>query len=211
MIYLVEGNDNKKKNSFLKTIYEKEKPIIISKEEASRELILSYAESRSLFGDKKIFLMEDFIKEGVVSFSKEELSILEKVDNVFVFLEDKIKVADLKIYKNFSQINTFNLKTTAKPFKINVFDIAELFARKNKIGAWINYRKAIDLGIEPEEISGILLWKIRTMAMNRNSLFTKEELSNYFNQITDIYHLAHLGKIDMVLGLEHFILSSLSK
>jgi hypothetical protein len=33
--------------------------------------------------------MEDFIKEGVVSFSKEELSILEKVDNVFVFLEDK--------------------------------------------------------------------------------------------------------------------------
>ena len=77
MIYLVEGNDNKKKNSFLKTIYEKEKPIIISKEEASRELILSYAESRSLFGDKKIFLMEDFIKEGVVSFSKEELALLE--------------------------------------------------------------------------------------------------------------------------------------
>jgi hypothetical protein len=49
------------------------------------------------------------------------------------------------------------------------------------------------------------------MAMNRNSLFTKEELSNYFNPITDIYHLAHLGKIDMALGLEHFILSSLSK
>ncbi len=211
MIYLIEGNDNKKKNSFLKSIYEKEKPIIISKEEASRELILSYAESRSLFGDKKIFLMEDFIKDGAISFSKEELGILEKVDNIFIFLEDKIKVADLKIYKNFSQVNTFNLKTAPKTFKIKVFDIAELFARKNKIGTWISFRKAIDLGIEPEEISGILLWKIRTMAMNKNGFFTKDELSNYFNQITDIYHLAHLGKIDMVLGLEHFILSALSK
>ena len=57
--------------------------------------------------------MEDFIKDGVVSFSKEELALLEKVDNVFIFLEDKIKVADIKAYKNFSQINTFNLNNSS--------------------------------------------------------------------------------------------------
>lgn len=211
MIYLIEGNDTKKINSFLKSIYQDDRPIVISKEEASAEMILSYAESKSLFGDKHIFLMEGLIKEGIVSFSKEEIFVLNQVENVFIFLEDKIKVADLKAYKGSSVFNSFNLDKNKAVPKTNVFEIADLFSRKNKIGAWISFLKAIDSGVQPEEISGILLWKIKMMFLDNNKFFTKEELSSSFSQLTDLYHLGHLGKIDLALGIEQFILSTLSK
>lgn len=211
MIYLVEGNDTKKINSFLEDIYQDERPTVISKEEVSKDMILSCAESKSLFGDRHIFLMESFIKEGVVSFSKEELTVLDQVENVFIFLEDKIRATDLKVYKNFSTFNSFNQSKIKVVPKTNIFEIADLFSRKNKIGAWVSFLKAIQSGVQPEEITGILLWKIRMMFLDNNKFFTKEELSHNFSFLNDLYHLGHLGKIDFTLGLEQFILSSLSK
>ena len=211
MIYLIEGNDTKKINSFLRGIYQEERPMVVSKEDASKEMILSHASSCSLFGNRHIFLMEGFIKEGIVSFSKEELIVLNQVENIFIFLEDKIKAVDLKIYKNFSTYNNFNQDNAKVLPKTNVFEIADLFSRKNKIGAWLSFLKAVQSGVQPEEITGILLWKIKMMFLDNNKFFTKEELSQDFSSLADLYHLSHLGKVDFTLGLEQFILSSLSK
>ena len=172
MIYIVHGNDTKRKNSFLKSVYLEEKPIVISKEEASLELITSYSGSAGLFGGRFIFLMEEFIKEDIVFFKKEDLIALSESDNVFIFLEEKLTVKELKKYENFSEIKVFNLTNTKEVPKINIFNIADYYSRKNKIGAWMYFRKAIDLGVAPEEIIGVLLWKIRTMFLGYSNFFS---------------------------------------
>lgn len=211
MIYIILGNDHKKKSSFLQSISLEEKPIIISKEGADKEMVVGYAKSKGLFGGNYIFLMEEFLKENTVSFKKEELLVLSESNNIFIFLEEKLSAKELKKYEDFSKIKRFDLIERKKTPKINIFDIANHYSRKNKIGTWMYFRKAIELGVSPEEMIGILLWKIRTMLLGHNNFFSKDELSQSFTDLTDLYHLGHLGKIDLTIGLEQFLLSSLSK
>lgn len=209
MIYILSGNDIKKKNTFLKKLYKDNVPLFISDKDLSKDLLFEQAQSNSLFGEKSVMVLDGLVKQGDINLSSEDLLMLKDSETIFVFLEEKLLVADVKKYKKFATIEDFSSLVIKKISKVNVFGIADKFSLRDKIGTWVSYREAISAGIPPEEISGIIFWKVKTMLLNKNKIFKKEELKKYSSQLVALYHKSHNGEVDFVIGLEQFILSSL--
>ena len=210
MIYILSGNDTKKKNAYLKKLYKENQPIFVLEASITKEELLNHAGSVSLFGGSPIVVIENILNEGNITLSLEDLLILKDSETAFVFMEDKLLAPNFKKYKKYAVVEDFVGQNLKQKPKMN-FGIADAFSHKDKIGTWILYRDAILLGISPEEISGIIFWKIKTMLLNGTKFFSIEELKNRSSELISIYHRAHRGECDFVIGLEQFILSSLSK
>lgn len=211
MIYILSGNDNKKKNDYLKKLCKGEQFILVPQVDASKEIILNYANSVSLFGESQIVVFENIIKENNITFSEKELLLLKDSKTTFIFLEDKLLAPIIKKYTKYAKIEDFNIQTVKQAPKINIFNIADAFSRKDKINAWILYREAVSVGTSPEEISGIIFWKIKTMLLSGTKFFSVNELKKRSSELVSIYHKSHMGECDFVISLEQFILSSLNK
>lgn len=211
MIYIITGNDTKKKNAYLKKLCGSEQPLFVSEPNISREELFDQAQCLSLFGGSPIVVVENFIKDGEVSLSEKDLLVLKDSKTTFVFIEDKLLAADVKKYKKYSNIEDFSVAVTKQIPKTNIFGIADAYAKKDKIGTWVLYREAILQGASPEEISGILFWKIKTMILTGARIFSVDELKSKSGELVSLYHKAHRGECDFTIGLEQFILTSLSK
>lgn len=211
MIYIVSGNDSKNKNIFLKGLYNNNLPILLSKTEINKSSLFEQASSVSLFGEIPIVLIENGIKEINNILKEKDIDILNKSKTVFILLEERVLVSDLKRYKKDCLIKDFNIDNKKQISQSNIFNIADSFSQRDKINTWILFRNAISTNISPEEISGIIFWKIKTMILNGNKNFSINELKNMSSKIVSIYHNSHKGDVDFTVGLEEFILSSLSK
>lgn len=211
MIYILLGNDSKKKNAYLKKLVGENQPIFISNIEATKEKFFEYAGSVSLFGFSPFIVVENILKDENIKFSAKEILILKESKTIFIFLEEKLNTSILKEYKKSGIIEEFNNLIVKKTPKMNVFDIAQAFSHRDKIRTWILYREAVSLGVSPEEISGVIFWKIKTMLLDGVKVFSTEELKNYSSNLVDLYHKSHRGECDFTIGLEQFILSSLNK
>lgn len=211
MIYIYTGNDIKNKNISLKKLCNDSSPIFLRETEFIKEEILNYAKSVSLFGGIQTIVIEDLIKSGDISFSKEDIISLKESENLFILIEEKLLAADSKKYKDHSIIKDFNTTVIKKNEKINVFDIADSFSKRDKMNTWILYRDAVLNGIPSEEISGIIFWKVKTMILNGSKYFSLNELKKISGELVSLYHESHKGNLDFVIGLEQLILSSLSK
>lgn len=211
MIYFLAGNDNKKKNERARVISGILKPIKINEEEISADVLLDYASSNSLFGDINVIVVENLLNREDVILGGNDWKNLEESPNIFIFLEDSMLATEEKKYKKYAHIERFDKKEEKKDTGKDVFLICDAFARKDKIGTWVLYREAIEKGISPESISGILFWKIKSMILNNDKNFTKENLKLYSSQIVTLHHKAHRGELDFIIGLEQFILNSLNK
>ncbi len=210
MIYFLIGNDNKKKNQRIKTISGLLKPIQINADKISKEILLDYAFSSSLFGDTSFIVVDDFLSRKDIILNIDDLKNIEKSKNIFIFSEDSMLATEEKKYKKYAEIEHFDKKEEKHDTGNGVFAICDAFARKDKIGAWVLYREAIEKGITPENISGILFWKIKSMILNNNKAFSLDTLKKQSSQIVTLHHRAHRGELDFVVGLEQFILEALS-
>ncbi|MCX6755815.1 MAG: hypothetical protein NTX85_00530 [Candidatus Nomurabacteria bacterium] len=209
MIYIYSGNDNKNKISSIKKKFSKNEILFLSLLESTPEVVFDYVQSMNLFGISKAIVVENFLASQNLSVG--DLSMLQKSETPFIFLEDKMLAADEKKYKKYAEdIEKFEVKEIKSASAFNVFDITDAFASRDKIGAWSLYLSAIQNEAQPEAISGILFWKIKTMMMTGSKNFSKENLKQMSSSLVDIYHLSHVGEIDMKIGLEQFILKSLS-
>ena len=211
MIYILTGNDTKKKNIYLKKLCNGEQPLFVQEETITKNELFNQAKSVSLFGSSQFIVIESMIKRGDVVLSQEDISVLKDSENTFVFTEEKLLVAELKKYKKYATVEDFSSLVIKQAPKMNIFGIADAYSKRDKIGTWVLYREAVSQGVSPEEISGILFWKIKTMILTGVKVFTVNELKSKSSDLVSIYHRAHRGECDFIIGLEQFILSSLSK
>lgn len=211
MIYILSGNDTKKKSAYLKKLYKSDQSIFVPEANATKEMLLDYAMERSLFGESMTVVFENILKKEDISLSPDELSKLKDSKTVVVFLEEKLLAVDSKKYIKYATIEDFSTQIVKQAPKMNMFSIADAFARRDKINTWILYRDAVALGAQPEEISGIIFWKIKNMVLNGTKSFSQDELKSQSSELVSLYHKAHRGESDFVIGLEQFILSALSK
>lgn len=210
MIYILIGEDRKSKNTFIKELTLGRESFFVFNNNLDKNLIMNHANSISLFNDNPIIIIENIINEGIITFTTKELELLKKSETIFIFKEDKMLVANQKKYEKYGELKIFEDKKSTINKKFNTFSIADAYEKKDKILAWTLYRKAIEEGVEPEAISGVIFWKIKNMILNKTQKFTKEELRNQLGRIVYIYHKAHKGELDFTIGLEKFILESLS-
>lgn len=211
MIYILTGNDTKKKNAYLKKLSNGDQSIFASEINVTKDSLFEQAKSLSLFGGYPTVIIENIIKDGDITFSQEDISILKDSETIFIFIEEKLLATELKKFKKYAIIEDFSIQVIKQASKINIFGIADAFSNRDKIGTWILYREAVSQGISPEEISGIIFWKIKTMFLIGAKFFSTDELKIRSSELVSIYHMAHRGECDFVIGLEQFILSSLSK
>jgi hypothetical protein len=211
MISLLAGLDTKKKSATTRTLTKGRDVILVPERDASKELIDSYAAGVSMFGTSIAVVLENVITKGEISLSDEDLRSLADSQTLFIFLEDKLLVAPERKYKKYATIERFDEKKVSQKPAINTFAIADAFGMRDKVKAWMLYREAIESGMEPEPISGILFWKIKNMLLTGTKSFTHEALTRQSSELVSLYHRSHRGESDFVIGLEQFILSSLSR
>ena len=73
MIYILTGNDTKKKNAYLKKLYKSDQPIFVPENIATKEMVFDYSQSRSLFGDSPIIVFESILKKDGITLSDSDL------------------------------------------------------------------------------------------------------------------------------------------
>ncbi|MCE9517436.1 hypothetical protein K8Q96_00330 [Candidatus Nomurabacteria bacterium] len=210
MIHILVGLDRNKRNIFLKKLAS-ENIISVPLTSVSQEVLRGYASSASLFGDIPSILIEGIISESDIVSSVDILKELNDSQTLFVFIEDKLTVSEEKKYTKYSTITHFDLQTAKKSTpKVNTFAIADAYGKHDKIGTWVLYRDAIEKGTEPEVISGMLFWKIKQMILANPKSQNIHILKRNSGELVSLYHKAHKGERDFVVGLEQFILTSLS-
>ena len=211
MIYILSGNDSTKKNAYIKTLVKDRERIDMRDTEVSLSALVEHASTASLFGGSPVVVLNNIINQGEVALDKVILATLCESPTTFIFIEDKFLKKDEAKYKKYATLENFEEKSLKKAPEFNTFAIADMYGSRDKIGAWVMYRQAIEKGVEPEAISGIIFWKIKMMILNNTKTFSSAELKTQSSGIVSLYHRAHRGECDFVIGLEQFILSSLSK
>jgi hypothetical protein len=96
----------------------------------------------------------------------------------------------------------FSKKITTKP---NPFSIANALATGDGVVIWKQYRELLSQGFAPEELIGILWWKLKDLAKKKPalSLEFKKTLHNFMNT----YRFARESGGDLETGLEKLLLS----
>jgi DNA polymerase III delta subunit len=169
MLKVVTGKDfnkikqeaNKLANDFLKS----NKNSVIENHTADT-LTASDLEYRalatSLFGDLKVFIIEDFIKEYTDEFVK-IVEILSTSKNLFIFYEESV-IKDVE--KSITGASGGFVKLDApEKAKENPFAITDALVARDKKKLWQLYRQEIDRGESAESIMGRFVWAIKTLVL----------------------------------------------
>jgi hypothetical protein len=157
-------------------------------------------QSDNLFGNNQIifisFLPRDFWDQTI-----DALAHISPTTNI-VWLEDLFPVSFLKKMPNHTIVEQAEKKITTKP---NPFSIANALATGDGVVIWKQYRELLSQGFAPEELIGILWWKLKDLAKKKPalSLEFKKTLHNFMNT----YRFARESGGDLETGLEKLLLS----
>ena len=98
MIYIYYGDDRLKKNSVIGTVA-KGQVSFISNRDLNQDLVVSYADHVSLFGEVDTILFDDAINEKDEIFTNTVLSKMKESKTIFIFLERNLLAPLIKKYK----------------------------------------------------------------------------------------------------------------
>ncbi len=165
--------------------------------------------SQGLFGDRYIIFLDRVFENGEAKeFIFKILIELKGSQHFFVFVEGKLDKSTLgKIEKQAEKVETFSAsEKKIKAEKFNIFSMAFALEQKDKRKLWLLYQTARK-NAAPEEIHGILWWKVKQMMLsNRSVKYSASDLRKIAHKMVSIYHDAHRGLIDFDLALEKFLL-----
>lgn len=207
MIFAIVGTDTSKREKAYESLASQGvvSAHIYSEQVATLEPLIS---ASSLFGDKVI---ANLIQVMDPASSRDEvvrlLPEMKESLNVFIIDEpfaDANRVSRLTKYAE----KVFDAREEKKK-EVDVFTLCNLFARRDKKNAWIEWMKIRDIG-SPEAIHGALWWKFQIVwSDTRNgspSKFTVTECEEIGAQLMRASIKAHRGEGDLKVELEKVIL-----
>ena len=141
MIYIFCGNDSKKINLNISKISNKKEVILLTSSSTSKEILINYASSTSLFGDVPVIIIDNYngylfdlegydeIKNNIeISYDNILDKLSSKTDktilNIISKIEQVIKI-DINDYNNL-QLNCFNTYHQYSQIE-STLDIKKLF------------------------------------------------------------------------------------
>lgn len=235
MIYLLYGQDFQKRGKKLHKILgslKAKRPdasiFRVDEEELSEDQnsnkISELVGSQVLFGGNYVVIFESVFSVAGDEL-KDRMGDMAESEHVFIFVEDKLKASEVKVFeKEGARVEVFE-STSSKPKKFNIFSIAEALASRQKNKLWMLYMEALRNNLSSEEIAGVLFWQIKTLLLvmrgdtkgvkpfsvskAKRSLgkWNEDKLEEALGSIVEIYHEARRGGRKMEEGLELFVLS----
>ena len=112
--------------------------------------------------------------------------------------------------------------------RFNAFGMADSLSRKDKKTLWLQLQDAKQANLSAEEIIGTLWWQLKSMRLAKNtnsaaeagmkdfpynkakralSAFKDGELESLSRGLLTVYHEGHLGKVDIDIALERWMLT----
>jgi hypothetical protein len=214
MIYLFAGDDTKNKLNnyefFLKSFKKEVAIFSINKNEFDPIQIESFYSGAGLFFDKCVVVfLNVFEKEEIYEFLIKKLELMGQSNNVFVFLEGKLKKVELDAFKKArAEINLFELSKEKKEL-YNNFLLAYDFEKKDKLNLWVHFREAIEKGVGMEELIGVLFWKAKGLLLKRNfNKFSEKELKDFTSRISYLLPEARKQGFEAEVIFERFLLEA---
>ncbi len=172
---------------------------ILNAENWNPSVLEGHLGGQGLFSNKYIIFLDRLTenieaKEQLVDF----VPSLQESSNIFILLEGKV-LAELKkaLIKHAEKVVECEEEKAigTRKEEFNIFSIADAFGARDSFKAWSIYRRAIESGVGPENIIGILFWKAKSM---KSSLLLKD--------LIVLYHDGHRGRLDLELGIERALL-----
>jgi len=222
MLYLFSGDDSKNKilnyEKFIKSLPTKTRIptseiFFINRNDFDPIQIESFYSGASLFEAVSVIVFQNIFEyEETRDFVLDKLKQMGESDNLFIFLEGKLNKPILDAFKKVgikrAQINIFELPKQ-KLEKFDNFLVANAFANKDKLNTWIYFRQAMDVGVNMEEIVGVLFWKIKDTLLKKNfSKFSEEQLKTFASKISYLLPEARKAGLDAESAFEQFLLEA---
>lgn len=222
MLYLFSGDDSKNKilnyEKFIKSLPVQtgvsfSEIFFINRNDFNPIQIESFYSGAILFKAVSMIVFQNIFEyEETRDFVLDKLKQMGESDNLFIFLEGKLNKPILDAFKKIgvkrSQINIFELPKQ-KLEKYDNFLVANAFANKDKLNTWIYFRQAMDVGVNMEEIIGVLFWKIKDMLLKNNfNKFSPEQLKTFASRISYLLSEARKKGLDAESAFEQFLLEA---
>lgn len=190
-------------------------------------MLTELTQGTSLFGGSEVVVL-DTLSEDVEVFAEvvQHLDAMGQSANHFVLIEGPLNAAIKKACTTCAkQIDEVKVE---KKEKFNAFALTDAFLRRDKKSLWLLLMAAWKEGLSNEEIIGVLFWQIKTLrlvertgsaeesgqkpfvyqkAKRALSGFKKGELDTFSQSLLRIYHDGHMGKVDIPLALEKWVLT----
>lgn len=208
MIYAIVGTDTNKREKAYEVLA---KVGVVSSYIYSEQIntLEALTEASSLFGDKVVV---NLIQTMDIASSRDEvirlLPTMKESKNVFIIDEP---FADANRFKRLEKYadKIFDAREEKKK-DVDVFTLCNLFARRDKKGAWIEWMRMRDLD-SPEAIQGALWWKWtmvwQDVRAGKPSKFSLQECEDIGGKLVRSNIEAHRGEKDLKVALEEIILS----
>lgn len=234
MLYLIYGTDThktRKKLHELLDLVQKKRPnsevFKMNTESFSEASLEEMTHSQGLFENKYIVILDNlFEKKDMKETVLEKVSQMSVSDNIFFMIETKVDSSSLKKIEKLAE-KTFVFDKREEKESTNIFSITNGLLEKNKKKLWISYIDFISQGVAPEEIHGIFFWQVKNMiiasrvdnvkdsglspfayknALSGSKKYKPEELIVMSNSLVDLTHRVRLGKGDLNIMLEKWVL-----
>ena len=234
MLFLIAGSDfNKRKaasDKLIDTLVTKRpdaNQVLFDDQNFSASRFLETIEGAGLFESKNIVVCRGVLENkecrDVVLGG---LQKLQDSNNAFVFIENKIlKTTSNKFEKLGATVHLF--ESTEKKHEFNIFSLTDLLASKKKKDLWVKYHEAKNSGVADEELHGIFLWQLKTIALSFSTTQPKSGLKPFVynkaksalknwseesvllaqKKLIKNYHETRRGNTNFSLSMEEFILS----
>lgn len=177
-----------------------------------------FSKKIALYLDRPDEVSEEFFTENLKAFADSETPVVAVVSNVNAAFKKKVpKNARLEIFETDAQ---------KEAFAPSVFALADAFAKGDRKGAWVLYRRFIENGAAPEELHGTLAWQARTLVLASKAQSAAEAGLKPFvyskaksalaklnvppealsRELVAVYHRARAGEGSLENLLEEFLL-----
>jgi hypothetical protein len=214
MIYLFAGDDTKKKlvnyEKFLETFPKSVEIFSVNKNDFDESQIENFYSGAGLFFSKCVVIfLNVFEKEEAHDFLLKKLELMKKSENIFIFLEGKLKKVDSDVFKKRgAELNIFELSKEKKE-KYDNFLLAYDFEKRDKLNLWIHFRQAMDKGVGMEELVGVLFWKAKDMLLKKSfGKFKEQELKDFVSKLSYLLPEARKEGLNDESAFEQFLLEA---
>jgi DNA polymerase III delta subunit len=236
MIYFFSGTDTKKSFEKAFSLFQslkQKKPeasfLSFDEENISVSILDELIGSQGLFEKKLVaFLKYPLERADINKEILKRIKNLRESENIFVWLEKDATPTEEKTIAEASEKHLISKDTEKAKDDFNVFSLTETFGKRDKLKLWTLLLEAFKKGKSAEEIQGVIFWQAKTVAISKSEKtaesaglkpfayskakqfgnnFSDEEISNYLKRLVEIYHEAHLGRLNFEMALEEFVLS----
>lgn len=217
MLYFFYGSDKDKAREKANALIEslcKKKPdaevFLLDSEHWSERELDELIGGQGLFNKTYIVQLVSLFEnvEAKEAFLKKLKDVADS-PNIFVMLEGVLdKETLLDITEHAEKVQVFEKNKTEKK-KFEIFSLADALGKRDKKDLWVLYQHALLEGIAPENINGVLFWKVKSMLTARypNRYWNTDELKKLSSRFVALYHDSHRGVHEFPLALERLILT----